>query len=131
MAPDSHNYMISGTFKVIIAGGRDFKDYDFLSEKLNQLFKNRTDIEIVSGMADGADTLGCMYAEDNALFLAQFPVTKQQWVKFGKVAGPMRNERMASYANALVAFWDRKSRGTKDMIEAAKRYNLEIRIFNY
>jgi len=47
-------------FKVIVAGSRNFDDYDFLKEKLLKLFYNfyPEDIEIVSGTARGADQLG-------------------------------------------------------------------------
>ena len=30
----------------------------------------------------------------------------------------------------LLAFWDGKSKGTQHMIKTAKKYNLEIQIFN-
>ena len=35
---------------------------------------------------------------------------------------------MANYADALIAFWDGKSRGTKHMIDLAKRAKLKVRI---
>ena len=35
---------------------------------------------------------------------------------------------MADEADALVAFWDGKSRGTAHMIETAKKKDLKIRI---
>ena len=41
------------------------------------------------------------------------------------------NQQMANYADALIAFWDGKSRGTKNMIEWAKTANLKIRVFKY
>ena len=49
--------------RVIIAGGRDFNDYEYLSTKLNELFKdqnvfNNKAIKVISGMAKGTDTLG-------------------------------------------------------------------------
>ena len=37
---------------------------------------------------------------------------------------------MAEYGDALIAFWDGKSRGTKHMIDLAKHNNLKIRV-NY
>jgi predicted Rossmann fold nucleotide-binding protein DprA/Smf involved in DNA uptake len=49
-------------FKVIVAGGRDFTNYDLLKSTLDKLFSQKTDIEIVSGMARGADTLAVQYA---------------------------------------------------------------------
>ena len=42
------------------------------------------------------------------------------WDLDGKSAGFKRNVKMAEYADALVAFWDGESKGTKHMIETAK-----------
>ena len=39
------------------------------------------------------------------------------WNKHGKAAGPIRNRQMAEYADCLIAVWDGKSRGTKNMID--------------
>jgi hypothetical protein len=38
---------------------------------------------------------------------------------------------MAKYADALMAFWDGKSRGTKHMIDMANNTGLKIRIISY
>jgi hypothetical protein len=43
---------------------------------------------------------------------------------------------MAEYAaqsdkGVLFAFWDGKSRGTKNMINIAKQYGLDVHIINY
>ena len=38
---------------------------------------------------------------------------------------------MAKNADALVAFWDGTSKGTKNMIQLAKRYDLKIRVQKY
>ena len=43
----------------------------------------------------------------------------------------IRNEEMAKNADALVAFWDGQSHGTKHMIEMAKKYKLDTRIIHY
>ena len=53
------------------------------------------------------------------------------WDKYGKAAGYKRNEEMARNADALIAFWDGKSRGTKHMIDLAKKYDLQARIVMY
>lgn len=39
------------------------------------------------------------------------------WDRHGRAAGPIRNCQMAQYADALIAIWDGKSRGTKNMID--------------
>lgn len=111
--------------KVIIAGGRNFNDYENLCHFCNKVLSNQTEIEIVSGTANGADKLGEKYANDNGYPIKRFPAN---WDKYGKSAGYKRNAQMAEYADGLIAFWDGKSRGTKHMIDLAKRSGLKVRI---
>lgn len=115
--------------KVIVAGGRDFNDYETLKVNLDFLFSqtNRT-IEIVSGEANGADKLGEMYAAEKNLRVTTWPA---QWDLYGKKAGYHRNMLMAKYATHLVAFWDKKSAGTGMMIRIALEHNLHTRIVYY
>jgi hypothetical protein len=53
------------------------------------------------------------------------------WDIFGKSAGYKRNEEMAKVADACVIFWDGKSKGTKHMIDIAKKYKLKLRIIMF
>lgn len=115
-------------FKVIIAGGRDFNNYDLLKRKCDVLLKNKSDIEIVSGTANGADKLGERYAKENGYKIKRFPA---DWDKFQKRAGVIRNQQMAEYANACICFWDNSSKGTKWMIELANEKGLPTRVINY
>lgn len=116
-------------FRIIVAGSRSFDDYGFLRSKLLFLLKNkiRSDVEIVSGGARGADCLGERFAKEHNLYLRIF---KADWNRYGKSAGPIRNKEMGEYADALVAFWDYKSVGTKHMIDFAKEKGLDVRIIN-
>lgn len=52
------------------------------------------------------------------------------WSRDGLKAGPMRNEAMASYADALLAIWDGKMErsGTANMILTAHRYGLRVHV---
>jgi hypothetical protein len=111
-------------FKVIVAGSRSFNDYEHLEKTLDTLLQNKKFVEILSGGADGADKLGEQYAKTHGHILTVVPA---QWSKHGKSAGPIRNKRMASMAEALVAFWDGESKGTKSMLEEARKAGLEIR----
>lgn len=113
-------------FRVIIAGGRNFSDYEMLSSYMDFLLSKTTDkVEIVCGMARGADKLGEKYAIERGYQVHRMPAN---WDKHGKSAGYKRNVEMADEADALVAFWDGKSRGTAHMIETAKKKDLKIRI---
>ena len=111
--------------KVIIAGGREFKDYKLLCKICDLKLRNKDDVEIVSGTARGTDQLGEKYAKERKYILKEFPAN---WDEFGKSAGYIRNKQMAEYADALICFWDGKSKGTKHMIDLARKYNLKIRI---
>lgn len=72
-------------FKVIVAGSRTFNDFDLLCEKLDFFLQAiNDDIEIVSGMAAGADTLGVKYAQKKGYSVQEFPA---QWDALGKRAG--------------------------------------------
>jgi len=76
------------SFKVIIAGGREFDDYKQLCETADHMLQNKAHIEVVSGVARGADTLGEKYAKERGYALKQFPAN---WNKHGLGAGPIRN----------------------------------------
>lgn len=113
------------TFKVIIAGSRTFTDYAFLKKSCEHLLQNKERIEIVSGGARGTDKLGERFAKEKEYGLKVF---NADWNTFGKSAGVRRNKEMANYANALIAFWDGKSKGTKHMIDFAKEKGLNVRV---
>lgn len=116
-------------FRVIIAGGRNFDDYVILKRTMDKILANITEgVVVVCGMARGADTLGEQYAREKGYEVNYFPA---DWNKYGKSAGYRRNEQMAQNADALVAFWDGQSRGTKHMIDLAYRYGLKVRVIRY
>ena len=114
-------------FRVIIAGGRDFEDFRFLSKKCMEKLQNKTDVIVVSGGAKGADQLGEKFANFMGYDIKVFPAN---W-EVGPIAGILRNREMAEYADALIAFWDGKSKGTKNMIEEAEKRNLKVVVYNY
>ena len=118
-------------FKLIIAGGREFNDYAKLSRELQNLSNNElsaVEIELVSGMARGADALGLVFAHEFHVAVHKFPAN---WDKYGKRAGFVRNEEMGRFADGLLAFWDGKSVGTKGMIDFMKSLGKSVRVISY
>lgn len=113
------------TLKVIVAGGRDFNDYTRLKSILDHIPQS---FEVVCGEARGADSLGNRYALENGLTIHSFPA---DWNTHGKSAGYKRNAQMAAFADALVAFWDGSSRGTKSMIDLAIAKGLKVAVVRY
>ena len=104
--------------KVIIAGSRDFTDWDYLAGYLATLPPWLEITEVVSGGAPGADTLGEEWAGLHNHPVKRFPA---DWARHGKKAGPIRNAEMGVYADGLIAFWDGQSRGTEHMIQYMKQ----------
>jgi hypothetical protein len=107
--------------KTIIAGSRTFTDYAVLLDAIAAAPWTIT--EVVSGTARGVDALGERYARENQLPLHRFAA---QWDLYGKAAGPIRNSEMVRSAQALIALWDGRSRGTRNMIETARRSGLKV-----
>jgi len=117
-----------GLRRIIIAGGRDFNDIELLLNSILPILNGDTNVEIVSGGANGADRLGEQFAESFELPISKFPAN---WNKHGKAAGPIRNLEMAKYSDELIVFWDGKSKGTKNMIDTASKLNLVVHIITY
>ncbi len=114
--------------KLIVAGSREFNDYDLLKRSIQENFQRSEVEEIVSGTARGADTLGERFAIDYSIPIKKYPAN---WDLYGKSAGYRRNVEMADYADALIAFWDGKSKGTGHMINIAKDKNLRVIVINF
>lgn len=119
------------TVYIIIAGGRDFDDYDTLITEcdfmLSRLSKTHR-IIIVSGGARGADTLALNYANDRGY---DVQIMLADWDAHGKSAGYIRNAEMAAVATHCFAFWDHQSKGTKHMIDTARKLNLPVHVVKY
>lgn len=110
--------------RTIIAGSRTIEDYGCL---LNAIKQSKINIStIVSGTANGVDKLGERYGTENNIPILKFPA---DWDNLGKSAGYKRNETMSENADALIVLWDSVSKGTKHMIDIAKRKKLKICLF--
>lgn len=116
------------TFKIILAGGREFYDYDMFRYKVDFLLQNKTNIEIVSGGAMGTDTLAEKYAKEKGYKLTIF---KADWEASFKSAGPIRNAKMVDYSDAALFFWDGVSRGTFDCMKKASDKGIPLKVVRY
>lgn len=112
--------------RCIVAGSREFRDYEFVARKLDHLFSHtRPDVIIHGACHDSPDMLGKRWADENGIKVEPYPA---DWKNYKKAAGFIRNGVMAGAATHLVAFWDGVSPGTKDMIKQAENHGLVIRV---
>lgn len=82
--------------------------------------------EIVSGGAQGIDTCAAKYAKKQGIKLTVF---LPEYQKYGRYAPLKRNLQIIDYADEVLAFWDRQSRGTLFVIENCKKRNKQIKIY--
>ena len=116
------------TKRVVIAGCRYYNNYDEAKQYIDFCLsdiRKANDIVIVSGGASGADTIGERYAEENEFKVEKYPA---DWKNYGRSAGPKRNKQMAEVSDYVICFWDGNSKGTKTMINFAKKYNKPVKI---
>lgn len=114
--------------RVVVAGCRTYTNYEeakvFIDKCISNIRKENT-IIIVSGGSRGADRLGEQFAIENRFKIEKYYA---DWDRYGKSAGPKRNEVMAKKSDYIICFWNGQSRGTKSMIEYAKIYDRPLRI---
>lgn len=77
--------------------------------------------EIVSGGAKGIDTCAGSFAIANKIKFTEF---LPDYEKFGRSAPLKRNLQIIEYADAVIAFWDGKSRGTEYVIRNCNKMNV-------
>ena len=106
--------------KVIIAGSRSILSFDEVDIAIRDSGFDVT--EVVSGCANGVDSVGEVWAMKHDIPVKEFPA---DW-SIGRWVGFNRNKQMANYADALVAVWDGESPGTRQMIRYAQSKGLKV-----
>jgi hypothetical protein len=118
---------------VVVCGGRDFADAALLEAKLDLYCGALGRLVLVTGACPrGADALAERWAHARRHVVRRYHA---DWT-LGKVAGPLRNEEMCREVAVVedrfsVAFWDGKSRGTKNCIDCLRTYGIPLKIVRY
>lgn len=125
--------MMNEVFYVLIVGSRSFSNYDLLEKRCNYLLKNYKKIIVVSGGANGADSMARHYAKQHNLGYVEFPA---KWDLYGKRAGFIRNEEMHKFIadhpeRGCICFWDGASKGTQHNFGLCKRFNTPLRVVQF
>ena len=106
--------------KVLVCGGRDFDDIRLVEKTLDAIEV----AEIIEGGRKGADRLAREWAEARGIPVRTF---KADWRRYGRGAGPKRNEQMLDEGkpDLVVAFPGGK--GTENMIRLAQAAGVRVR----
>lgn len=112
--------------KIAVIGSRGFNNVKLLEEKLDT-FKYQI-VELISGGAQGADTLAEAWALANNVPVKLY---KPDWKRFGRAAGIKRNKQIIESCNYCIAFWDGKSKGTASSLKFCEKLNKPFEIVVY
>jgi len=110
--------------RVLVCGGRDFNDSDFIWNKLYELNSSEGPFTcLIHGCAAGVDTQAKIWAETLKIPILGF---RAEWQKYGNIAGPMRNGRMLrdGKPNLVIAFPG--NRGTMNMKRQAREAGIRV-----
>jgi len=110
--------------KLIVAGSRSIKDKEIVHKYITEYedLVERVD-HIICGGAKGVDLSAVLYAMRYSL---PYTVFLPNYKMYGKIAPLIRNEKMSTYGDVLLAIWDGKSRGTIHMKECMERLDKPV-----
>lgn len=111
--------------KIIIAGSRSVENEEFIYWFMDRYLSENKVTWVICGMAEGPDLYGKNWAEANGIPVDAKPA---DWKKYGNQAGPLRNIEMSKVADALIAFWDGSSPGTKHMIRVMNSLKKDVQV---
>ena len=107
--------------RVIICGGRDFRDAKFMYAALITVLKEGD--TIIEGGAKGADRIARLLAW--IVFGLRVETFRAEWAKYGRAAGPIRNaEMLDSGVDLVIAFPGGK--GTANMVRIASQRGISV-----
>ena len=104
----------------IIVGSRSIKDPKIIIEAIEKCGWEIS--SVVVGNSLGVDRVAAAWARNNNIPLTIMPAN---WSETVPGPGSPRNVAMAKKAQGLLAIWDGKSPGTKQMLRMAKYYKLK------
>ncbi len=112
--------------RVLVSGSRWYSDYQKILSVISSL-----DIDLlIAGACRGADTLAVRAARQCGIRYVEYLA---DWEKFGKSAGPKRNQQMLDMEkpDLLLVFHDdlARSKGSRDMLFRVVKAGIPYRIF--
>lgn len=127
--------------KVIVCGSRAIQDYNLLIKTIKESeIEDKIEV-ILSRGCSGPDKMGELWAKEKGI---GFRVFEAKWKecdiigvklainswgqKYNKLAELARNSRMIEKADAVIALWNGKSKGTLDTINKAKKKGILVYI---
>lgn len=113
---------------LLVTGSRTINDYRFVADSLDEIYKEFPFDLLIHGGAQGVDRMADMYAKTRGIgLIVKYP----NWKRYGRAAGPIRNNQMVKKCTKGIAIWDGTSKGTKQCIDQLKKSKKLLKVFKY
>jgi hypothetical protein len=112
-----------GAKRVLVTGGRDYKETHKVYTFLSDLHYRIGVCCVIQGGADGADYAAKLWAHRFGVPVEEY---KADWSRYGKKAGPVRNQTMLEVAKPDICLAFPGGKGTADMTRRAAGAGIEI-----
>lgn len=114
--------------KVLVCGGRDFSDTEFLFWFLDEVHFRRPITLVIHGGARGADGLAGHWARAREVPCDVYPAN---WNKYRNAAGPIRNQQMLDEGTPDLVIAFPGGAGTADMVSRSRKEGVKVHCVNY
>lgn len=114
--------------KVLVTGSRFYANDAKVWHELGELRRRHPLLTIIQGGASGADLLAREWCKEvmNVKCITE-SVTQEEWKRYGRYAGNIRNQRMLDmHAPDLVLAFP-GGKGTADMVRRARHYGVPVK----
>jgi len=114
--------------RLLVCGDHNWQDYTLVLQEVTALHPD----VVIEGEAHGADLMGRAAAYTIGADVIAFPA---QWNKYGRAAGPIRNQQMLTEGkpDMVLAFHDNLalSRGTAHMVRIARQAGVLVKLVSH
>lgn len=119
--------------RVLVCGSRTLSDRNAIEIGVGGAYglarSGGGPMTLIHGAAHGADALAALIAQ--SMTYVQIEPYPADWDRYGKAAGPIRNQRMLDEGkpDLVLAFIDKplsESRGTADMVRRARKAGVPV-----
>lgn len=108
--------------RLLVSGSRHYKDLPSIEKAILGVVRDQKDVTVIHGECSGVDKTSTIVATKHGFKVESHP---PDWKKFGKAAGPIRNEEMIkSKIDHAVLFLSQDSKGTRHMLTLVQRYKV-------
>lgn len=109
--------------RVLVCGGRDFNEREFIREKLDALHEEFSFSLVITGGASGADTEGFLWAKKKGI---KTYIYQAEWSRYGLSAGYVRNRKMLEEGKPNVVICFPGGSGTANMKLLALKAGVKV-----